>query len=70
MVISPDSKNPRSHKNRNSPFAHEESGSFPDARRLTPFHFRSKFRAMKNTFAGRSPNRRMKYGYHSVPNGT
>lgn len=27
------------------------------------------FRAMKNTFAGRSPSRRMKYGYHSVPNG-
>jgi hypothetical protein len=34
------------------------------------FHFRNIFRAIKNTFAGRSPNRRMKYGYHSVPNGT
>ncbi len=29
-----------------------------------------KFFAMKNTFAGRSPRRRMKYGYHSVPKGT
>jgi hypothetical protein len=31
---------------------------------------RSRLRAMKKTFAGRSPNRRMKYGYHSVPKGT
>jgi hypothetical protein len=27
-------------------------------------------RTMKSTFCGRSPSRRMKYGYHSVPNGT
>lgn len=31
---------------------------------------RSIFLAIKKTFAGRSPNRRMKYGYHSAPNGT
>ena len=34
------------------------------------FYFRSMFLAMKNTLAGRSPKRRMKYGYHSVPKGT
>ena len=31
---------------------------------------RTRFRTKKSAFAGRSPNRRMKYGYHSVPNGT
>jgi hypothetical protein len=25
---------------------------------------------MNNAFAGRSPSRRIRYGYHSVPNGT
>jgi hypothetical protein len=30
---------------------------------------RNRLRAMKKTFAGRSPKRRMKYGYHSVPKG-
>ena len=30
---------------------------------------RKKFFARKNRFAGRSANRRMKYGYHAVPNG-
>jgi len=40
----------------------------PDAQRL--LYLRSMLRAIKNTFAGRSPRRRMKYGYHSAPNGT
>src|SRR5580692_6880422 len=39
-------------------------------RRSRNDHLRSILRAMKNTFAGRSPSRRMKYGYHSVPKGT
>jgi len=30
---------------------------------------RSMFLATKKTFAGRSAKRRIKYGYHSVPNG-
>jgi hypothetical protein len=33
-------------------------------------HLRSMFFAMKKTLAGRSASRRMKYGYHSCPNGT
>ena len=32
-------------------------------------HFLNICLAIKNTFAGRSASRRMKYGYHSVPNG-
>lgn len=32
-------------------------------------HLLTIWRAMNSTFAGRSANRRMKYGYHSVPNG-
>lgn len=32
-------------------------------------HWRNMFLAMKTTLAGRSARRRMKYGYHSVPNG-
>jgi hypothetical protein len=31
---------------------------------------RKKLRAMKSALAGRSANLRMKYGYHSLPNGT
>ena len=30
---------------------------------------RSRFLAINQTLAGRSASRRMKYGYHSVPNG-
>ena len=38
-------------------------------RQLDKPYRRIKFRARKNAFAGRSARRRMKYGYHSVPNG-
>ena len=36
----------------------------------TAGYFRRRFLTMNNAFAGRSPSRRMRYGYHSVPNGT
>ena len=38
-------------------------------RLLSPRYCRNMFFAMNSTFAGRSARRRMKYGYHSVPNG-
>ncbi len=33
-------------------------------------HFRTKFRARKTTFAGRSASLRIKYGYQAFPYGT
>jgi hypothetical protein len=33
-------------------------------------YFLNMLRKTKKALAGRSPKRRMKYGYHSVPNGT
>ena len=48
----------------------ENGSGRDDAATYESCYARSILRAMKNTFAGRSPRRRMKYGYHSEPNGT
>src|ERR1019366_2338748 len=43
--------------------------TFHHRKPLCHLYCRNMFRAMKSTLAGRSARRRMKYGYHSVPNG-